>query len=170
MDSNILDADTASIGAARRSSAALLARLHHHHDARMFTPQGWKKPVKPAPTPEFKELWFDMLPVETEACEPLAPKYPLIADIQRAVASHFGVTVDDIISDRRTKNVILPRHVGMFLARMLTLRSHPYIANRFGNRDHTVAIYAFRKIESLLTIDPVLAARVASIRAELCQS
>ncbi|MBV1700575.1 MAG: chromosomal replication initiator protein DnaA [Hyphomicrobiales bacterium] len=77
------------------------------------------------------------------------PKRVKIEDIQKLVASHFNVSRADILSSRRTAQVVKPRQIAMYLAKMLTLRSLPEIGRRFGGRDHTTVLHAVRKIENL---------------------
>jgi len=77
------------------------------------------------------------------------PKRIKIEDIQKLVATHFNVSRADILSSRRTANVVRPRQIAMYLAKVLTLRSLPEIGRRFGGRDHTTVLHAVRKIEAL---------------------
>ena len=77
------------------------------------------------------------------------PKRVKIEDIQKLVAGHFNVSRADILSSRRTANVVLPRQIAMFLSKALTLRSLPEIGRRFGGRDHTTVLHAVRKIDAL---------------------
>lgn len=79
-----------------------------------------------------------------------------VDDIQKAVASHYGVTPADICSKRRTQSVVRPRHVAMYLAKTMTTRSLPDIGRRFGGRDHSTVIHAVNKVTALLEAgDPV---------------
>jgi len=84
------------------------------------------------------------------------PKRIKIEDIQKLVATHFNVSRADILSSRRTANVVRPRQIAMYLAKVLTLRSLPEIGRRFGGRDHTTVLHAVRKIESLSGTDGTL--------------
>jgi chromosomal replication initiator protein len=84
------------------------------------------------------------------------PKRVKIEDIQKLVASHYNVSRADILSSRRTANVVRPRQIAMYLAKMLTLRSLPEIGRRFGGRDHTTVLHAVRKIEDLAGRDGML--------------
>jgi chromosomal replication initiator protein len=88
---------------------------------------------------------------------PHEPKRVKIEDIQRTVARHYNVSRADMLSSRRTANVVRPRQVAMYLAKLLTLRSLPEIGRRFGGRDHTTVLHAVRKIENLSGIDQALA-------------
>src|SRR5262249_18953491 len=88
---------------------------------------------------------------------PQEPKRVKIEDIQRVVARQYNVSRADLLSSRRTANVVRPRQVAMYLAKTLTLRSLPEIGRRFGGRDHTTVLHAVRKIENLVTTDTALA-------------
>jgi chromosomal replication initiator protein len=84
------------------------------------------------------------------------PKRVKIEDIQKLVATHFNVSRADILSSRRTANVVRPRQIAMYLAKTMTLRSLPEIGRRFGGRDHTTVLHAVRKIEDLVSKDSAL--------------
>lgn len=90
-----------------------------------------------------------------------------IEEIQTAVSRHFRVARADILSARRTANVVMPRQIAMYLAKSLTLRSLPEIGRRFGGRDHTTVLHAVRKIEALLSKDKELESDIESIKTEL---
>ncbi len=66
--------------------------------------------------------------------------------IQEAVARHYSVSLDDLIGEKRTKRVVVPRQVAMYLARELTDSSLPAIGRAFGGRDHTTVLYAVQKM------------------------
>ena len=84
------------------------------------------------------------------------PKRVKIEDIQKLVATHYNVSRADILSSRRTANVVRPRQIAMYLSKVLTLRSLPEIGRRFGGRDHTTVLHAVRKIEGLTGSDRIL--------------
>ena len=79
---------------------------------------------------------------------------------RRIVARHYNVSRADLLSSRRTANVVRPRQIAMYLAKTLTLRSLPEIGRRFGGRDHTTVLHAVRKIEGLVGNDTVLAEEI----------
>ena len=81
------------------------------------------------------------------------PKRVKIDDIQKLVANHYNISRSDILSSRRTANVVRPRQIAMFLSKVLTLRSLPEIGRRFGGRDHTTVLHAVRKVEELTAKD-----------------
>jgi chromosomal replication initiator protein len=84
------------------------------------------------------------------------PKRVKIEDIQKLVATHFNVSRADILSSRRTANVVRPRQIAMYLSKTMTLRSLPEIGRRFGGRDHTTVLHAVRKIEAMVSKDASL--------------
>jgi chromosomal replication initiator protein len=98
---------------------------------------------------------------------PAEPKRVRIEDIQRIVARQYNVSRADLLSSRRTANVVRPRQVAMYLAKVLTLRSLPEIGRRFGGRDHTTVLHAVRKIENLAGNDSVFAEEIEALKRQL---
>ena len=98
---------------------------------------------------------------------PQEPKRVKIEDIQRVVARQYNVSRADLLSSRRTANVVRPRQVAMYLAKTLTLRSLPEIGRRFGGRDHTTVLHAVRKIEGLVGNDTALAEEIEVLKRQL---
>ncbi|MBV9346777.1 MAG: chromosomal replication initiator protein DnaA [Pseudolabrys sp.] len=98
---------------------------------------------------------------------PQEPKRVKIEDIQRVVARQYNVSRSDLLSSRRTANVVRPRQVAMYLAKTLTLRSLPEIGRRFGGRDHTTVLHAVRKIENLVGNDMALAEEIEILKHQL---
>ncbi len=66
--------------------------------------------------------------------------------IQKSVAEFFNVTLTDMKSSKRSKNIILPRQIAMHLSRQLTNFSLPEIGSAFGGKDHTTVLHSCRKI------------------------
>jgi chromosomal replication initiator protein len=83
----------------------------------------------------------------------IEPRRIKIEDILRIISRHFGVSKQDLLSQRRHRSVVWPRQIGMYLAKQLTQRSLPEIGRRFGNRDHTTVLHAIRKIEGVVQGD-----------------
>jgi chromosomal replication initiator protein len=101
---------------------------------------------------------------------PSDPRRIRVEDILRIVAKHYGVTRADLLSSRRTANVVRPRQIAMYLAKTLTLRSLPEIGRRFGGRDHTTVLHAVRKIDANVAIDKVLAEEVEVLKRLLLEA
>jgi chromosomal replication initiator protein len=87
-----------------------------------------------------------------------------IDEIQRRVAEHYTLKLNDLLSARRAREVARPRQVAMYLAKMLTPRSLPEIGRRFGGRDHTTVMHAVRQIEKLRATDHELDRDIAQLR------
>lgn len=90
-----------------------------------------------------------------------------IRTIQVRVCNQYGVTRADLLSARRTADIVRPRQVAFYLAKKLTAKSLPQIGRAFGGRDHTTALHGIRKISELMTRDEVFAQLVADLEAEL---
>lgn len=86
-----------------------------------------------------------------------APRRASVAEILRAVQEHFGVRPKDFLCRSKARSLVLPRQVGMFLARRLTSMSLEEIGVAFGGRDHSTVSHAEAKIRELRKKDPKLA-------------
>jgi chromosomal replication initiator protein len=87
-----------------------------------------------------------------------------IEDIQRIVARHYNVSRQELVSNRRTRVIVKPRQIAMYLAKTLTPRSFPEIGRRFGGRDHTTVLHAVRKIEELVGEDTKLSHEIELLK------
>src|SRR5699024_10942744 len=74
------------------------------------------------------------------------PKKITVKNIMKFIAEQYNVTVEEILSRKRTKKIAYPRQVAMYLARELTDLSLPKKGQEFGNRDHTTVIHAQKKL------------------------
>ncbi len=90
-----------------------------------------------------------------------------IDEIQKRVAEHFSMRMNDMTSSRRARAVARPRQVAMYLAKQLTQRSLPEIGRRFGNRDHTTVMHAVSRVTELMTRDAGFAEDVELLRRML---
>ena len=93
-----------------------------------------------------------------------------ISRIQEAVSQRFGVTLDELVSPRRSQAVAYPRHVAMYLSRELTDSSLPKIGREFGGRDHTTVIHAKDKITRLILEDRSVYNLVQELTAHIKQA
>jgi chromosomal replication initiation ATPase DnaA len=114
-----------------------------------------------------------ILPVEAAAAD-IAPVSSvseprlLVEDIKRTVAAHYAITVGELESASRKREHVRPRQMAMHVARVLTRRSFPDLAKRFGDRDHTTIIHGCRKMAAQIASDPVLAAEFEAVMRQ-CQ-
>lgn len=80
--------------------------------------------------------------------------------VQKTVADAFGVKISDLKSKRRTKTIVLPRQVAMYLCRTLANSSLPETGAFFGGKDHSTVIHACKVIEDKKEKDPELRAKI----------
>ncbi len=69
-----------------------------------------------------------------------------VEQIMAATAEYFGVGVEDLRGNSRSRLLVNARQVAMYLCRELTDLSLPRIGQAFGGRDHTTVMHADRKI------------------------
>jgi chromosomal replication initiator protein len=93
-----------------------------------------------------------------------------IPRIQEAVSERFGVTLDELVSPRRSQSVAYPRQVAMYLSRELTDSSLPKIGKEFGGRDHTTVMHATSKINRLIQEDRSVYNLVQELTARVKQA
>ena len=74
-----------------------------------------------------------------------------IARIQKAVADHYKLTVDNLRARSNVRHFLVPRQVAMYLCKRLTKKSYPEIAREFGGKHHTTVIHSVEKIERSIT-------------------
>jgi chromosomal replication initiator protein len=89
--------------------------------------------------------------------------------IQEAVIERFGMSMQELVGDRRSQAIVYPRQVAMYLCRELTDSSLPKIGKKFGGRDHTTVIHATSKIARLLQEDRSVYNLVQELTARIKQ-
>jgi len=73
--------------------------------------------------------------------------------IQRVVADHYKIAIDDLKARSNMRQVLVPRQVAMYLCKKLTTKSYPEIARHFGGKHHTTVIHSVEKINQLIGTD-----------------
>jgi chromosomal replication initiator protein len=92
-----------------------------------------------------------------------------IERIQETVSDRFGLSLEELVSDKRSQNIVYPRQVAMYLSRELTDSSLPKIGREFGGRDHTTVIHATSKITRLIQKDQSVYNLVQELTARIKQ-
>jgi len=92
-----------------------------------------------------------------------------IKSIQEAVCERFGLSMDQLLGEKRTQNIVYPRRVAMYLSRELTDSSLPKIGKEFGGRDHTTVIHATSTIARLIKEDPSVYSLIQELTARIRQ-
>jgi chromosomal replication initiator protein len=111
-----------------------------------------------------EQVLKDVFPMGEAAPEVTIPR------IQEAVSERFGVTLDELVSPRRSQSVAYPRQVAMYLSRELTDSSLPKIGKEFGGRDHTTVMHATSKITRLIREDRSVYNLVQELTARVKQA
>ena len=69
------------------------------------------------------------------------------------VCDHFNVSIEDIKSSKRNKELVYPRQVIMYLCRSMTGATYKEIASLLGGRDHSTIMYGERSISDMMEKD-----------------
>lgn len=92
---------------------------------------------------------------------------PTVERIAQRVGQYFQVHPRQLRTRDRSRHVLWPRQVGMYLARSLTPLSLEQIGAYFGGRDHSTVLHACRKVEEVLHSDATQSGVVRQLHAEL---
>lgn len=156
----------ARIRGAMASRALLLAlrRLHYDHAPKEYKDRflpAYPLPniaVAPKPTSLFLEMWSEIE----------GPSIQVTTDrIKKAVSRYFEVSVEDLESEKRTRDIVIPRQVGMYLSKHLTLCTWRQIGRSFGRKDHSTVVHAVQRVDNFLSWNKHVIQAVATIRQRL---
>ncbi len=98
---------------------------------------------------------------------PPQPKKITIECIQKEVCKHYGINLNELLSKKRNKQLVYPRHIAMFICRKMTDASFPLIGDQFGGRDHTTVMHGVEKIEKEAAFDQSLSVTLEKICKQL---
>ncbi|HLR53564.1 MAG TPA: chromosomal replication initiator protein DnaA [Pseudogracilibacillus sp.] len=98
------------------------------------------------------------------------PKEITVKGIQEFISKKYNITVEEILSKKRTKTIAFPRQVAMYLAREMTDLSLPKLGEEFGGRDHTTVIHGHKKIVTEMNKDQSVASEMATFKEEIKNS
>ncbi len=77
------------------------------------------------------------------------------------------MTVDDMKSKRRTRTLVVPRQVAMYLIKTTLDLPYTDIGSIFGGRDHSTVIHSVNKVEAEMAGDPTFRSRVRKLQEAL---
>ncbi len=89
--------------------------------------------------------------------------------IMDEVAKYFRITKADILSDRRSRDVAIPRQLAIYLTREMTGASTTKIGTDFG-RDHATIMHACKKMAEMIEKDDSFSAKVSDIKRSLTEN
>lgn len=95
------------------------------------------------------------------------PKHITPKQIVNKVADYYSLSIDDIMSPKRDKEIVVPRQIAMHIMRSELHLSFPKIARECGRKDHTTAIHSVDKISKEIAINPLLRQQVVDIKEQL---
>ena len=87
--------------------------------------------------------------------------------IQSASCKYFKINKNEMLSSRRSRYLVRPRQVAIYLTKMLTSKSLPEIGRDFANRDHTTVIHSVKTIEKLKEKDSDISISIDNIKNEV---
>lgn len=120
-----------------------------------------RKPPKPV---AFDAGWDGMWFWDLVHGHSKEPRTILVRDIQEAVCKHFGMTLLDLLSSRRTADVAYPRHIAFYICREMTKHGFAELGRRFGGRDHTTVIHGDQRIRGMYGFDMRVTCDVNAVR------
>ncbi len=87
--------------------------------------------------------------------------------IQKVVANYFKISISEIKSDKRKKNIVFPRHIAIYIARELGDYAYTTLGEEFGGKDHSTMMNSVEKIKEQLKTDSSLKATIDSLIKEI---
>ena len=87
-----------------------------------------------------------------------------IAMIQQIVAKEYNISMEDLKGKKRNKAIMIPRHIAVYLSRIMTECSYPEIAREFNKNDHTTVMNSYTYITEHRNLDSALNARIESLK------
>lgn len=88
--------------------------------------------------------------------------------IKQTVSAFYGVQIEDMVSNRRQKNVASARQIAMYLSIKLTPTTYTRVGSMFGGRDHTTVLHAVQKYRKLIENSPEVAEEIESLIKVIC--
>jgi len=112
--------------------------------------------------PLVRGLLGNLNDAEVRASPSVRPK-----EILKIVATHFNITLSALEGPRRSKPLVIPRHLAMYVLRTDHHLPLEEIGSLFGGRDHTTVIHAVDKVTKHLSDSELLRVELSSIRKKI---
>ncbi|AFS48045.1 hypothetical protein HIMB5_00013070 [alpha proteobacterium HIMB5] len=87
--------------------------------------------------------------------------------IQTLVCKFFKISKNEMLSARRSRYLVRPRQVAIYLTKILTSKSLPEIGREFSNRDHTTIIHSVKTIEKLKENDSEMVENINKLKNQI---
>ena len=93
--------------------------------------------------------------------------YVTIENIKKTVCDYFKINVSEMLSQRRSRYLVRPRQIAMYLTKNLTSKSLPDIGREFSGRDHTTVIHSVKTIDKLKGRDEEISKAIEKIKNKI---
>jgi chromosomal replication initiator protein len=90
-----------------------------------------------------------------------------LQDILEGVSRYYSISVTDILSESRVREILLPRQIAMFMTKKYLNMSYVRIGENFSHRDHTTVMHAVEKIEKKVQEDHQLLREIHAIERDI---
>ncbi|MBD1156747.1 chromosomal replication initiator protein DnaA [Pelagibacterales bacterium SAG-MED20] len=87
--------------------------------------------------------------------------------IQSIVCKFFKISKNEMLSSRRSRYLVRPRQIAIYLTKILTSKSLPEIGREFSNRDHTTIIHSVKTIEKLKENDQEMTNNINNLKNQI---
>jgi chromosomal replication initiator protein len=88
-------------------------------------------------------------------------------EVIKAVSDYFWVDGESLLGDSRSRDLMIPRQVAMYLLKNKLRYTYERIWNIFNGREHSAVMYSCKKLETLLKKDQRLSSDIYSLREKL---
>jgi chromosomal replication initiator protein len=92
---------------------------------------------------------------------------PNIQKIQKIVANFYEIKISDLLSRNRSKSIVRPRQIAIYLSKSMTTLSLPKIGQEFGNKNHATVIHCVKLVQKLLESDPQILQEVKALEEKI---
>lgn len=131
---------------------------------------GWREPLprpKPPKPPRAPTCVLELAGFYAALASLPAGQKPTSRHIQRAVVDKFRIAIGDLSSVDRRHQVCWPRMISMFLCRKIQGISFPTVGRIHGDRDHSTAMSAIKKVLKVAATNPRVIDQVSDILEDL---
>ncbi len=87
--------------------------------------------------------------------------------IQTVVCKFFKISKNEMLSSRRSRYLVRPRQIAIYLTKILTSKSLPEIGREFSNRDHTTIIHSVKTIENIKEKNPEMVDNINKLKNQI---
>ncbi len=88
-------------------------------------------------------------------------------DVLEEVSRYYSVSVPDMLGQSRVREVLVPRHIAMYIGKKHLQMSYVRLGESFSHRDHTSVMHAVTKITNKMSEDPQLMREIRTLEKEV---